>query len=372
MTSITGWYIGVGLGIGSSIISNLGVNIQKLAHSNRAKKLKAPDHINMQSMGNFSFNDTTYTEISKLNIPIESVSPTTSLINVVNSKQKPYLLDIKWILGLLLQITGAMMDFTALGFAPASVVAPLGSLTLVTNVFLAPIMHNEKPTTKILLATALIIFGTIITVIFSPRVTNVNTTEALFKLFVSASFVIYSIPCIMILVSTFVITKYMSYIKLNFNSEYSSMHYKLHRFSIATLSGTMGAQNIFFAKCMSTLLVFSIEGNGKMFLLLWQTYLVLIGLLSTIYYQIKWLNKGLMEFSALYIVPIFQSFWITLSVIGGLTVYEEFDKMEVTHKIIFPMGVIVTITGVAFLTSQKKPTQINMKTGNAMSPSAVN
>merc|ERR1719445_1427971 len=32
------WYIGVGLGIGSSIVSNVGVNVQKLAHSHRASK----------------------------------------------------------------------------------------------------------------------------------------------------------------------------------------------------------------------------------------------------------------------------------------------------------------------------------------------
>ena len=126
-------------------------------------------------------------------VPIESVNPSASLINVVNSKQKPYLLDRKWIIGLVLQVIGAIMDFTALGFAPASVVAPLGSLTLVTNVFLAPLMHSEMPSTKILCSTVLIIVGTITTVIFSPRHTAVNTTEEIFAVFVSNAFIVYVI-----------------------------------------------------------------------------------------------------------------------------------------------------------------------------------
>ena len=49
----------------------------------------------------------------------------------------------------------------------------------------------------------------------------------------------------------------------------------------------------------------------------WGTYFVLLGLGVTIFLQIRWLNSGLQRFSALMIVPIFQSFWILVSVVAG-------------------------------------------------------
>ncbi len=106
----------------------------------------------------------------------------------LKAQQKLYLLDWKWIVGLILQIVGAMMDFSALSVAPASVVAPLGSLTLVTNVCLAPIMHNEKLSNITIIATSLIIVGTITSVIFSPRTVAVETTQEVFNLFKTRAF----------------------------------------------------------------------------------------------------------------------------------------------------------------------------------------
>ena len=106
------------------------------------------------------------------------------------------------------------------------------------------------PSTKILGSTVLIVVGTITTVIFSPRHTDVNTTEELFAVFVSTAFIVYVIPCVLILSVSFGITKYMTHIKEHRKNEYSSLYYKLHRFSIATYVKFghlyVGKINIFF------------------------------------------------------------------------------------------------------------------------------
>merc|ERR1712190_283913 len=76
---------------------------------------------------------------------------------------------------------------------------------------------------------------------------------------------------------------------------------------------------------------------------------------STIYFQLRRLNSALKRFSALYVAPIFQAFWITVSVMGGLIVYKEFEDMLLSQKIVFPIGVIVTIIGVFYLTTLGQP-----------------
>ncbi|ETO28613.1 hypothetical protein RFI_08517 [Reticulomyxa filosa] len=86
--------------------------------------------------------------------------------------QPSYVFDTLWLIGLFLQVIGAIFDFVALGFAPQSVVAPLGSLTLVVNVCLAPIMQNEIPSKRVIFSTFVIVIGCIITVVFSAKEDN--------------------------------------------------------------------------------------------------------------------------------------------------------------------------------------------------------
>ncbi len=106
-----------------------------------------------------------------------------------------------------------MMDFSALS------VAPLGSLTLVTNVCLAPTMHNEKLSNITMIATSLIIFGTITTVIFSSLTVAVKTTQEVFALFHTSACWISANMCIIINYIIFIITKYMTFLKLKGNKK---------------------------------------------------------------------------------------------------------------------------------------------------------
>jgi drug/metabolite transporter (DMT)-like permease len=51
-----------------------------------------------------------------------------------------------WWLGFAIICTGSLLDFVALGMAPASLLAPLAALSLVWNLILAPLFHGEKVT----------------------------------------------------------------------------------------------------------------------------------------------------------------------------------------------------------------------------------
>ena len=155
--------------------------------------------------------------------------------------------------------------------------------------------------------------------------------------------------------------QYYVYLSRHSELRYTAKYYKQHRFVIAALSGTMGAQNVLFAKSVSVLVIESVSGGGRVLFAFWETYLLLIGLVSTIYLQLRWLNSGLKRFSALYVAPTFQAFWITVSVVGGLVVYDEADDMNLTQKCVFPLGVVVTILGVFYLTTQGQPERMRSR-----------
>lgn len=60
---------------------------------------------------------------------------------------------------------GELGNFTSYAFAPASVVAPLGTTALIANCFIAPLMLKERFKTKDLLGIALSVLGAVIVVL---------------------------------------------------------------------------------------------------------------------------------------------------------------------------------------------------------------
>lgn len=58
-------------------------------------------------------------------------------------KQKSYLKSPYWWAGIILMTTGEAGNFLAYGFAPASIVSPLGVVALVSNCIIAPILLKE-------------------------------------------------------------------------------------------------------------------------------------------------------------------------------------------------------------------------------------
>ncbi len=74
---------------------------------------------------------------------------------------------------------GSIADFAALSFAAQSLIAPLGALTIVSNVVFAPYLLGEKISQKELLGTATIIFGSVIAVAFADHQSQPHRSLAL-------------------------------------------------------------------------------------------------------------------------------------------------------------------------------------------------
>lgn len=306
------WIVGVILAAIASIISNFGLNLQKLSHQ---KALAIHQHD----------------------------------VHAKSEYEANYHKSPMWITGLILTITGSIADFVALAFAGASIVAPLGSLTLVSNVFFAPIMLGESLSRHDVMATMTIVLGSAIAVAFATHEETKTTLDELFSFFLKTRFIIYAL-----LIGITVGAMWYAILqleKLQQDQPQSERYMKVrkyHRFLYASMSGIIGAQSVLFAKCAAELVVHSIAGDGLLFLY-WQTYFILFAMTASILLQIKWLNSGLLRFDAVSVVPIFQSFWILVSVIAGLVFFGEATDFSATQAFFFPLGVFLTIGGVIFL-----------------------
>ena len=82
-------------------------------------------------------------------------------------------------------------------------------------------------------------------------------------------------------------------------------------------------------------------------------------MLFSIFCQLHFLALGLSFFDALYVVPVFQCFFISVSALGGAAYFSEFARFEVKQIIFYPIGFILTLSGVYILSSREMKSTIH-------------
>ena len=255
-----------------------------------------------------------------------------------------------WLLGMVGIVLAAIFDFVALAFGPQSVIAPIGSLTMVANALIAPWMHGEKLHPQVLKATAIIIVGCATAVASASHSNNICDVDKLFELYFTGRFALYLAVVGTIIVSLILFVKRAERLKAELGEESAEYQkvFRLHRISYAGVSGIFGAQSVLFARTVDLLFIGSTRGEA-IFLTYWETYMVLFCLVSCIVLQLYWLNQGLARFESLYNVPIFTSTWIVGTVLGGGVFYGEFYDFTWAQWVFFPLGIILCCIGVFYL-----------------------
>lgn len=359
------WVIAVILCVASAAFANLGTNLQKLAWKN-----------SLVDKDDISVADTRST-LSYIGFSSISFRPPKSLARKSNLSKSSLLIPLKedvqqntppvvaedtwtfrktWLSGLSLTAVGAVLDFVALGFGAQSVVAPLGSLTLVFNLLFANLIHDETVETSDFLNTFLILLGCFITVAFSSKQTRFTPVHTLFELFMSPRFTFYAISTLLIVIFLLMRLRHIETKLGNFTSlEQSSKRQpfeRRQRVIYPIISGVCGAQSVLFAKLLDELLLSTLASKGK-FYQRGGTLFVLLALVLSMLSQLYFMNEGLRRFSSLLVVPVYQSAWILYSVIGGGIVFKEFVDLSNIQIFGFLIGVSVVVLGVYFLAQRE-------------------
>lgn len=302
------WTIAVSLAILAAICNNLGVNFQKLAW------------------------------VKKQN----------------NGNQKSY--RAIWVLGLMGIILASVFDFVALAFGPQSVIAPLGALTIVLNLFVSPWLHGEVITKKIVIATLVIIAGAALAVATASHVNVVCGLNGVFAYFMSPMFAGFVLVVLAMIVSVVLFARKAEAILLEFketSAEYAAV-FRYHRVAYSFLAGLFGASSVVIARALGLLIMSNTRGS-QLFLLRAESYALLVALIVIIFLQMYYLNKALEKFESMYCVPVFTGTFITGVAVSGGVVYQEFKDFTLLQAVLFPIGVSVCVLGVFSLAWGEDP-----------------
>ncbi|GBG34674.1 Magnesium transporter NIPA2 [Hondaea fermentalgiana] len=308
------WYVGVIISILASVLSNFGVNTQK------------------------------YSMIQE----------------VVHGRARPYVRQPLWLLGLVGVVLGAVLDFAALGFAAQSLITPVGGFTMVANLFFANYWLGETITRLDLVSTVAIIGGIVLIAVFADKSDQCYTLEALKCLYKRPTFIPYAI-----LVGGFIVLVFVAVVlmrrkrnALRAMEKTESRFYKriaaVLPLLCALLSGLIGAQSVLFAKSTIEILKSTARGNNEFTSA--ATYLIILSMFVAIFGQIHWLAAALNDFDAVVIVPVFQSVFVSFTIIAGASYFGEFRDFNLLQKVFFPIGLGVLLVGVLGLAKHKSRT----------------
>ncbi|RKP35506.1 magnesium transporter NIPA-domain-containing protein, partial [Dimargaris cristalligena] len=344
--------IGVVMAITGNFLISLALNVQKYAHNQIKRQaiefteysapasVSEPTRLAPQSSSPY-YPPSPAPGHSHVTIPTSPEALGSSGHNSLSATdstarhdENAYLKSRSWWLGMVLMVSGEVGNFMAYGFAPASVVAPLGTVTLITNVFLAPLVLKETVRTRDAIGVVLAILGAMV-VVSSSKSTEVSLTpESLWAAITSFTAGLYYL----LTVTTMVILAVLSPVW--------GPRLVLIDIGLVALSG---GYTVLATKGVSSLLQLELILMFKHPI----TYLLLAVLLYSAVVQIRYLNRALQYFDSTVVIPT-QFVLFTLSaIIGSAVIYRDFEDVSLRAGFFFVLGCLLTFLGVFLITSNR-------------------
>ncbi|EED12952.1 DUF803 domain membrane protein [Talaromyces stipitatus ATCC 10500] len=250
----------------------------------------------------------------------------------VHGDRASYLHSPYWWAGIVLMTLGEMGNFLAYGFAPASIVSPLGVVALISNCIIAPFLLKEKFRQRDLWGVLIAIAGAVVVVLSAETSETKIGPHDIWVMITKWEFELYmGITAALIIILM-----------------YSSEKYGGRTILIDLgLVGLFGGYTALSTKGVASLLSFT----------LWHvitfpiSYLLIAVLVISALMQVRYINRALQRFDSTQVIPT-QFVLFTLSVIiGSAVLYRDFESATLSRSLKFVGGCGLTFLGVYFITS---------------------
>ncbi|XP_002001932.3 magnesium transporter NIPA2 [Drosophila mojavensis] len=249
-----------------------------------------------------------------------------------------YLREWIWWAGLLTMGLGEAANFAAYAFAPASLVTPLGALSVIISAVMASRFLNEKLNLLGKLGCFLCILGSTIVVIHSPKEKEIEDLQVLFEMLEDPVFILYII-CIFgscAFIACFVAPQYG------------------HRNVCVYLFVCSGIGSLTVMSCKALgLAIRSTIANGSNVFSTWMPWFLIVVTVTFIAIQMNYLNKALDIFNTSIVTPVYYVMFTTLVITASAILLKEFSKMRFENILGDVCGFLVIIIAVFMLNAFK-------------------
>ncbi|KFX87370.1 hypothetical protein V490_08304 [Pseudogymnoascus sp. VKM F-3557] len=332
------------IGIISSIVGNIlisfALNIQRYAHIRIHKELEEKKRQHRQVSDRYGTADGSWTdhnghgESERLRGSFESAKSGSESGDDSNGhvEQQSYLKSPYWWVGIALMTIGETGNFLAYGFAPASIVSPLGVVALISNCVIAPILLKEEFRLRDFWGVVISVLGAVTVVLSAEQEEKKLGPHEVIGAITTMEFEIYMAVTIAVM----------------FILAWASPKYGNKTILIDLgLVALFGAYTVLSTKGVSSMLSTSFWDAFTNPI----TYALAIVLIGTAIMQVKYINRALQRFDSTQVIPV-QFVLFTISVIiGSAVLYRDFESTSPGRAIKFVGGCLLTFFGVFLITS---------------------
>ncbi|CAL4133679.1 unnamed protein product [Meganyctiphanes norvegica] len=244
-----------------------------------------------------------------------------------------YLRHWLWWAGLLSMGLGEALNFIAYAFAPATLVTPLGALSVIVTAILSAYFLGEDLNILGKIGCALCLLGSTVVVIHAPQESEVTSMEDLAVKLVDPGFIVY-----VVIVLTIALV-----MLLHFGPRYGTQNVTVY----IAICSLIGGFSVLGCKALGLSIRETINGRNQFDN--WMTWFALLSLIVCVTIQMNYLNKALDIFNTCVVTPIYYVFFTTSVILASAMLFKEWNGLAAKDVIGVLAGFLTVILGIFLL-----------------------
>ncbi|KAH7336133.1 hypothetical protein BKA65DRAFT_458689 [Rhexocercosporidium sp. MPI-PUGE-AT-0058] len=270
----------------------------------------------------------------------------------------------RWQLGMgmfiISNLVGSTIQITTL---PLPVLSTLQASGLVFNSICATLILGEPFTRWSLGGTLLVSSGAVLIATFGAIPEPAHSLDQLLQLLARRTFVIWMMLQLLLVLAIIVVAGFLARIP----SISSTPRIRLFRgLAYGAISGILSAHSLLVAKSAVELLVRTIVDRVNQFNR-WQSWAILLGLVTLALTQLYYLHRGLKLVSTSVLYPLVFCIYNIIAILDGLIYFKQTDRLTVLQACLIALGTAILLSGVLALSWRLSDEQ----TPSAVSQSAL-
>lgn len=233
---------------------------------------------------------------------------------------------------------GEVLNFTAYMFAPASLVTPLGALSVIITAVLSSKFLNERLNLLGKMGCFLCLVGSTIIVIHSPKENEVSDINLLIEKASDAAFISY-------VIFVFIISIFIAFYLGPRIGHKNVLVY-------IVLCSAIGSLTVMSCKALGLAIRDTLSGKSNDFGMSLPYILVFISAVFIIV-QMNYLNKALDIYNTSIVTPIYYVIFTSLVIAASAILFKEWKNMDASNVIGDICGFLVVICAVILLNAFK-------------------
>ncbi|KZV48458.1 hypothetical protein F511_18264 [Dorcoceras hygrometricum] len=238
---------------------------------------------------------------------------------------------------MLTMLVGEGANFAAYAYAPATLVTPLGALSIIFSAVLAHFILDESLHMFGVVGCVLCLVGSVTIVLHAPLEKDFESVMQVWHLATEPGFIIYTVVVLVLVL--FLIFWCVP--------RYGQTHMVVY-IGICSLMGSLTVMGV---KAVGLALKLSFSGSNQFIYVVTWFFTILVIVFCVM--QLIYLNKALDTFNTAVVSPVYYVMFTTLTIVASIIMFKEWDSQNASQIMTELCGFVTILCGTLLLHKTK-------------------